>query len=446
MCRNEIAKLFVLQVCPVTYLRVEYFFHFVFLLPLLLFLPLLSSLFLPPPLLPFVLKIVAIETKRSARKSTNRTNNKRGRTVKTKVGVAAGVKSRITKRVETNTASHLLFWSKTLQIQCMNVEEFVFEETTGSLEIKNYTLPPLYDDDDDEKGEEEVIIKREAEADEKIEADDQREEAAAEGEETESTDKREKKKRKTQYEYYHAKTGRKKDNRKAAVEDLSLHDRKSAWVDAYGEARQAKCFVCRYNEVGFENVGFDMAHVVARCAGGTNTESWNRVPTCATCNRNTTSDTNLLDFIAEHYPKRLVAVAKYLFERFRQREPYLAQKYFADCGLEVFVRTLFGSCGIEIDNEKSLLAKFLGRHRTFSVKGAVQNDMVYRILRFYDECLVVEKTKRKEIDNIEAELVSLRAVCDRLVLLQKIEQKELEKAQNAIQVMTVGCKEEEECH
>ena len=205
------------------------------------------------------------------------------------------------------------------------------------------------------------------------------------------------------------------------TKDLSLHQRKSAWVDAYGDARVAKCFVCRFNEVGWENIGFDMAHVVARGCGGNNDESWNRVPTCNTCNKNVSNETNLLDFVAEFYPQRLIPVVRYLWHRFKHRNSFMAS-HFIDHGLEAFVRTLYGCCGVQTDPNSSL-AKYLQRKVGASErKGLIQNEQVYVILRKYDQRIAQLKDSKQAIKQLDKEIDSMQLVLNRLRRLKESEQ------------------------
>lgn len=217
--------------------------------------------------------------------------------------------------------------------------------------------------------------------------------------------------------------------------DISVHERKSAWSDAYGDARVAKCFICQFNEVGWENVGFDMAHVVARACGGNNDESWNRVPTCGTCNKNVSSETNLLDFVATYYPKRLVAVVRYLYKRFRHRNCFLADRYFATHGLEAFVRTMYGCCGLQTAKDTTL-GKFLQRKTGATTdKGRIQNEQVYAILRQYDAHVKAVEQNSLETKQLDKEIEAVKLVFERLLRLRAAAATEKRRLKKTIHAM-----------
>lgn len=220
-------------------------------------------------------------------------------------------------------------------------------------------------------------------------------------------------------------------------EDISVHYRKSVWVAFYEKKRLDNCILCTFNEVGFENVGFDMAHVVSRSCGGSNTEAWNRVPVCKTCNQNVKSSVNLLDFTATYYPSRLVFIVKKLYQRFSLDQVYLYTRFFHQKGLELFVRTIFGTGGYNFyDKEKThKLFKTLSPDFLLSESersGRVKNENVYRILRDYDHIVVQKQnlysnliSQEKDIESMErimfqlrericADKKKLQIICDRI--------------------------------
>jgi len=225
-------------------------------------------------------------------------------------------------------------------------------------------------------------------------------------------------------------------------QDVSVHARKACWVAMYGESRLAKCCVCQFNEVGWTNVGFDMAHVVPRSLDGNNRDGWNRVPTCSTCNGNVASDTNLLDFIVQHYPHRLIPVVCFLYGLFVDKQPYLANRYFNKNGivrLEMFVRTLYGNNGLESQyvtsrnahdqtaqgkvrlGKENNLVQFLRRALPdFETKrGRVKDDHVYAILRHYDNQVYDKAQAKVELANLERDIAALQRTVDRLRKIKK---------------------------
>lgn len=229
-------------------------------------------------------------------------------------------------------------------------------------------------------------------------------------------------------------------------QDVSVHARKACWVAMYGESRLAKCCVCQFNEVGWTNVGFDMAHVVPRSLDGNNRDGWNRVPTCGTCNGNVASNTNLLDFIVQHYPHRLIPVVCFLYGLFVDKQPYLANKYFKKNGivrLEMFVRTLYGTNGLESDyvtsptspaqksdnspkgndrgRKENSLVHFLRRALPdFATKrGRVKDDHVYAILRHYDSQVCEKAQAKAEMQDLDRDIDALQSTIDRLRRIKK---------------------------
>ena len=224
--------------------------------------------------------------------------------------------------------------------------------------------------------------------------------------------------------------------------DVSVHARKAAWVAAYGSARIALCILCQFNEVGWTNVGFDLAHVVARCCDGNNTELWNRVPVCSTCNQNVSSETNLLDFAAEHYPARVVPLTIYLFEQFGARQPHLAQEAFESNQIEPFARFLYGSLANNINlstkNAENALSLRLFRKRSLqhTERGAIQNESVYAILRAYDGSVHEAARATARMDRLQSDMDALQRVQQTLLADWDAAKSAKEKAEQQIMFYT----------
>lgn len=199
--------------------------------------------------------------------------------------------------------------------------------------------------------------------------------------------------------------------------DVNVHARKASWVAAYGEKRIAKCMLCQFNEVGWENVGFDLAHVVARCCNGNNTALWNRVPVCNTCNQNTTKTTNLLDFAAKKYPERVVPVVQYLFGRFTAQQPHLAAEEFRADQLESFARFMYGKPLVEIQkylSESSSLQHFRKRSIRHSDDGGIQSDQVYALLRAHDHQMQKLTHFQERIEKLQCNIEALQDILQTL--------------------------------
>lgn len=224
--------------------------------------------------------------------------------------------------------------------------------------------------------------------------------------------------------------------KKVLSEDVDLHQRKSAWVAAYGKSRVTNCFVCQFNEVGWKNIGFDLAHVVARCRGGNNNQLWNRIPVCKTCNQNVSSDTNLFDFAAQNYPERIVPMALYLQRQFAQRQPHLTSEHGELQTLEWLVRFLFGSekqCAVLIATHPSLL-HFRQRCVTHNDNGAIQEEHVFTVLRAYDALQKKIEKKAKAIDSIKAHTTALQSLLAHLVKQLESEQEDLKTLEKQLEV------------
>jgi hypothetical protein len=225
-------------------------------------------------------------------------------------------------------------------------------------------------------------------------------------------------------------------------DDVNPHERKAAWYDAHGDARQAHCFVCRFNEVGWLNVGFHLAHVVPRAQGGNNSDTWNRVPTCNTCNKNVINGTNLFDLIAQHYPRRIVPVALYLWQRFVCAQRHIAQRYFEAFGLEAFVRTMYGTEGIEFPANGSALENdeltccLRGALPDFGCAeqpGRIKNGaLVYSTLRMYDDAVRERRVLERDTKRYEREVDALQTVAARLTQTRDASKQALKTARTLL--------------
>lgn len=191
-----------------------------------------------------------------------------------------------------------------------------------------------------------------------------------------------------------------------------MHARKSIWESIYGKVRHTYCFVCRFNEIGWENSSFDLAHVVARSAGGNNSCGWNRFATCSTCNQKVAINTNLLDFISEHYPARLIPVVLNLWQRFRAAEPYVARHCFST--LESFVRTMYGRHGSRRGAQflRRLLPDYDDEQQ--QQQGRIKDERVYAHVRYYDELASERKAAKRNLRTLTKEIDSLHKTMERL--------------------------------
>jgi hypothetical protein len=203
------------------------------------------------------------------------------------------------------------------------------------------------------------------------------------------------------------------------TKDVGLHTRKAIWTSVRGDRRQARCFICGFNDVGWEAFAFDLAHVVARACGGNNTASWNRFPTCSTCNQKVARGTNLLDFIADNYPGRLVSVVKNLWQRFRDNEPVLAHRYFSDESvvgkrfLEQFARTMYGTDGVKRGARS--FRRLLPDYDDQPQRGRVVNEHVYKLLRYYDDTAASVEALRAESASLDEDVRAAHRNMARLV-------------------------------
>lgn len=220
-----------------------------------------------------------------------------------------------------------------------------------------------------------------------------------------------------------------------ATKEVTVHTRKAIWESIYGEARQTRCFLCSYTEIGGEASSFDLAHVVARATGGNNSSSWNRFATCSTCNQKVANNTNLLDFIVENYPKKLIPVCLNLWQRFLEAEPYAARRYFSSGSLELFVRTLYGRNGTT--RGVMFFSRYLPDYNDKEQKGRVTNERVYSMLRYYDETAESKLALRRNISQIDKEIQSMQQVLVRLQREKSDNERKLEFAKSEMTRLTL---------
>ncbi len=196
-----------------------------------------------------------------------------------------------------------------------------------------------------------------------------------------------------------------KKKAKKNCNDISDTQRNDLWRHWYGDMKNTTCVVCQYMTVANDvSCGFHAAHVTARKRGGVNTTIWNRIPTCASCNR--TADTrNLLEYIQEAHPAR----AFYILSRLRE--------IFVQCNGPVpkdvhFVADIVG-CELEpaeskaLDDKLELLDGF--DTREFLKRTAIQQHKAEQ-LHFRDKIREYTHT----IDALELDILTLENEIDEL--------------------------------
>ncbi len=183
-------------------------------------------------------------------------------------------------------------------------------------------------------------------------------------------------------------------------EDIDGTQRNDLWRHWYGIEKHSACVICRYMSVANDvPSGFHAAHVTARKNGGDNTVIWNRIPTCASCNRRAETR-NLLEYVETEHASRSFYVLTKL------REIYVQSKGPIPTGVR-FVRDIIG-CEVddqiidELDRKLDLMDSF---EQEKFIKQAAINRNKAKQLKLQDEMRqLAHATDALEVENIQLEL------------------------------------------